>query len=110
MCDGFPAEHTCAGRIWAGPGESVLTHSGRAALQLEAASTGKLTGGAIVVSVPVALHVAVVRRKQGAAAPHYQHRNKTEYTQKDDKKRHETSFKHNLISFMQIKRDHLQPL
>lgn len=62
--------HTCAGRVCAGPGESVLTHPGGAALQLVAAGALELTVGSVVVFITVTLHVAVVWGKQWAAAAH----------------------------------------
>lgn len=64
------AVRTVAGCVCAGPGESVLTHSGSAALQLVAAGAGEHTRGSVVVFVTVTLHVAVVRGKQRAAAAH----------------------------------------
>lgn len=65
--------HTCTGCVDAGPGESMLTHSGSAALQLVSARAGELTSGTVVVFITVALHVAVVWGKQGAAATHWTH-------------------------------------
>ena len=64
------AVRTVAGGVCSGPGESVLTHSGSAALQLIAAGAGELTCGAVVVFVTVTLHVTVVRGEQWAAAAH----------------------------------------
>lgn len=65
--------HTCAAGVRAGPGESILTHSGGAALQVVAAGAFEFTGGAVVVSVAVALHVTIVRGEQRAAAAHCTH-------------------------------------
>lgn len=66
----FPAVHTCAVCLRARPGECRLTHSGSAALQLVATSALEVAGGSVVVSVTVALHVAVVGGRQRAAAAH----------------------------------------
>lgn len=61
---------TCAGGVGSGPGESVLTHSGSASLQLVAAGALELTVGSVVVFITVTLHVAVVWGKEWTAAPH----------------------------------------
>lgn len=61
---------TLAVGFCSGPRQSRLTHPGGAALQLVAAGAGEVTGGAVVVPVAVALHVAVVRGGQRAAAAH----------------------------------------
>lgn len=62
--------HTCTVGVATGPGESVLAHSSCAALQISAARASKFTGGAVVVAVAVAFHVAIVRGRQWSAASH----------------------------------------
>lgn len=61
---------TCTVCVRARPGESGLTHSGTAALQLVAAGAGEHTSGSVVVSITVTLHITVVWGKQRAAAAH----------------------------------------
>lgn len=71
MCVYLHAVRTCTVCVRARPGESVLTHSGSAALQLVAAGAFEVTCGSVVVVVAVTLHVTVVRGKERAAAAHY---------------------------------------
>lgn len=66
----FLAVRTCAVCLRARPGECRLAHSGGAALQLVATGALEVAGGSVVVSVTVALHVAVVGGRQRTAAPH----------------------------------------
>lgn len=61
---------TCTVGVCAGPGQSILAHSGGAALQLVAPGAFEITRGPVVVSVTVALHVPVIWSKQRAAAAH----------------------------------------
>lgn len=78
QCVGVWREPTCTGGICAGPGESVLTHSGSAALQLVSTDALKITGGAVVVSVAVALHVPIVWWEEWAAPSHWQGQDRCE--------------------------------
>lgn len=66
----FLAVRTCAVCLRARPGECRLAHSGATALQLVAAGALEVAGGSVVVSVTVALHVAVVGGRQRTAAAH----------------------------------------
>lgn len=70
-CVCLSACNTCTAGVCAGPGQSILAHSGGAALQLVAPSAFEITRGPVVVSVTVALHVPIIWSKQRAAAAHY---------------------------------------
>lgn len=71
VCVYLDVTRTCTVGVCAGPGQSILAHSGGAALQLVAPRAFEITRGPVVVSVTVALHVPVIWSKQRAAAAHY---------------------------------------